>query len=62
MIEVQQYKWDPIFAVFDIAPSPHRRITAASLIVAFGHIHTDARTTALGVGSAVVGWQPLFLG
>ena len=45
---------DPILATFDTTPSPHWRINAASLILAFAHIHGDAVTPALGIRSAVV--------
>jgi hypothetical protein len=45
----------PIFASFDTAPSPHRRINAPSLLLAFAHIHGEAGTPTGGVGSAVVG-------
>ena len=50
---------DPTFDSFDIAQPRRRRIITSSLIAAFGHIHTEARTPALGIGSAVVGWRPL---
>jgi hypothetical protein len=46
---------DPILASFDITPSPHGRINAPSLLLAFAHIHGEARTPALGICSAVVG-------
>ena len=53
---------DSIFAVFDITPPPSRRIITSGLIVAIGHIHAEAGTTALGIGSAVWGLLlPLFL-
>ena len=35
---------------------------AASLIAAFGHIHTEVGTPTLGAGSTVWGLQRLFLG
>jgi hypothetical protein len=44
-----------IIATFSITPSPHRRITAPSLLLAFAHIHGEAGTPTGGVGSAVVG-------
>jgi hypothetical protein len=43
------------FASFDTAPSPHRRINAPSLLLAFAHIQGEAGTPTGGVGSAVVG-------
>jgi hypothetical protein len=36
------------------APSPHRRINASSLLLAFAHIQGEAGTPTGGVGSAVV--------
>jgi hypothetical protein len=44
----------PIFASFDTAPSPHRRVNAPSLLLAFAHIQGEAGTPTGGVGSAVV--------
>jgi hypothetical protein len=41
--------------LFDTAPSPHRRITAPSLLLANTHIPGEAGTPMGGVGSAVVG-------
>jgi hypothetical protein len=46
---------DPSFSLFDTAPSPHRRINAPSLLLAFAHIQGEAGTPMGGVGSAVVG-------
>ena len=46
---------DPILASFDTTPSPHRRITAPSLVLAFAHIQGEAGTPALGIWSALVG-------
>ena len=46
---------DPILASFDTTPSPHRRITAPRLVVAFAHIHGEAGTPALGIWSGLVG-------
>jgi hypothetical protein len=43
-----------IFASFDTAPSPHRRINAPSLLLAFAHTQGEAGTPTEGVGSAVV--------
>jgi hypothetical protein len=40
--------------LFDTAPSPHRRINAPSLHLAFAHIQGEAGTPTGGVGSAVV--------
>jgi hypothetical protein len=37
------------------APSPHRRINAPRLLLAFAHIQGEAGTPTGGVGSAVVG-------
>ena len=45
---------DPILVTFDTTPSPHWQINAASLILAFAHIHGEAETPALGIRSAVV--------
>jgi hypothetical protein len=43
-------------------PSPHGRINAPSLLLAFAHIHGEAGTPTLGICSAVVGRNgPLFL-
>jgi hypothetical protein len=45
-----------IVASFDTAPSPHMRINAPSLLLAFAHIEGKAGTpTAGGVGSAGMG-------
>ena len=48
---------------FDTTPSPHRRINAPSLLLAFAHIHGEAGTPALGIWSAMAGrnGQTLFL-
>jgi hypothetical protein len=46
---------DPILAAFGITPSPHRRITAPRLLLAFAHIHSEAGTPSLRTRSAVVG-------
>jgi hypothetical protein len=47
---------DPIIlASFDTAPSPHRRINAPSLLLAFAHTQGEAGTPTEGVGSAEVG-------
>jgi hypothetical protein len=51
---------DPIFATFDTTPSPHWRTNAASLLLAFAHIHGEAGTPALGIRSAVVGRNERF--
>ena len=48
-------KNDPVLATFDTTPSPHWRINAASLILAFAHIHGEAGTSALGIWRARVG-------
>jgi hypothetical protein len=48
-------KNDPIVASFDTAPSPHRRIKAPSLLLAFVHIPGEAGTPTGGIWSAVVG-------
>ena len=48
---------DPILASFDTTPSPHRRINAPSLLLAFAHIHGEAETLTLGIWSAMVGWN-----
>jgi hypothetical protein len=45
---------DPILATFDTTPSPHWQINAASLILAFAHIHGEAGTPTLGIRSALV--------
>jgi hypothetical protein len=42
-----------ILATFDTTPSPHRRINAPSLLLAFAHIHGEAGTPTLGICSAV---------
>jgi hypothetical protein len=44
-----------VLASFDTAPSPHRRINAPSLLLAFAHIQGEAGTPTGGFGSAVVG-------
>jgi hypothetical protein len=44
-----------IIATFGITPSPHRRINAPSLLLAFAHIHGEAGTSSLRTRSAVVG-------
>jgi hypothetical protein len=41
--------------IFDTAPSPHRRINAPRLLLAFAHIQGEAGTPTGGDGSAVVG-------
>jgi hypothetical protein len=46
---------DPILAAFGITPSPHRRTTAPSLLLAFAHVHGEAGTPSLRTRSAVVG-------
>ena len=49
---------DPILATlaaFDTTPSPHRRINAPSLRLAFAHIHGGAGTPTGGLYSALVG-------
>ena len=46
---------DPSLASVDTTPSPHGRITAPRLVVAFAHMHGEAGTPALGIWSAVVG-------
>ena len=47
---------DPILASFDTTLSPHsRRINAASLLLAFAHIHGEAGTPTLAIWSAMVG-------
>ena len=46
---------DPILATFDTTPSPHRRINASSLLLAFAHIHGEAGTPTLGICGALVG-------
>ena len=45
---------DPILATSDTTPSPHWRMNAASLILAFAHIHDEVGTPALGIRSALV--------
>ena len=55
-------KKDPIIlATLDTTPSPHRRINAPSLLLAFAHIHGEAGTPYLGICSAVVGRNGPFL-
>jgi hypothetical protein len=45
---------DPDLAAFDTTSSPHWRINAAGLILAFAHIHGEAGTPTVGIRSAVV--------
>jgi hypothetical protein len=45
---------DPILTTFDTTPSPHWRINAAGLILAFAHINGEAGTPTVGIRSAVV--------
>jgi hypothetical protein len=52
---------DLILATFDTTPSPHGRINAPSLLLAFSHIQGEAGTPALGICSAVVGRNGPFL-
>jgi hypothetical protein len=52
---------DLILATFDTTPSPHGRINAPSLLLAFAHIQDEAETPALGICSAVVGRNGPFL-
>ena len=52
---------DPILATFDTTPSPHGRINAPSLLLAFAHVHGEAGTPTLGICSAVVGRNGPFL-
>ena len=52
---------DPILATFDTTPSPHGRINAPSLLLAFAHIHGEAGTPTVGICSAVVGRNGPFL-
>ena len=52
---------DPILATFDTIPSPHGRINAPSLLLAFAHVHGEAGTPTLGICSAVVGRSGPFL-
>jgi hypothetical protein len=47
--------------LFDTTPSPHGRINAPSLLLAFAHIHGETGTPTLGICSAVVGWTGPFL-
>ena len=54
-------KNDPILATFDTTPSPHGRINAPSLLLAFAHIHGEAGTPTVGICSAVVGRNGPFL-
>jgi hypothetical protein len=52
----------PFLASFDTTPSPHRRISAPRLLLAFAHIHDEAGTPTGGFWNAVVGRNgPLFL-
>ena len=46
---------DPILASFDTTLSPHRRITAPSLLLAFAYIHGEVGTPTGGIYSALVG-------
>jgi hypothetical protein len=46
---------------FDTTPSPHGRIKAPSLLLAFAHIHGETGTPTLGIYSAVVGRTGPFL-
>jgi hypothetical protein len=41
-------------ASFDTTPSPHRRINAPRLLLAFAHIHGEAGTPTEGIWNAVV--------
>ena len=50
---IMMVQFEPIIDSFDIAQPPHRPIAPARVIVAFGHIHTEARSPTLGVWSAV---------
>jgi hypothetical protein len=52
---------DPILDTFDTTPSPHGRINAASLLLAFAHIHGEAGKPTKGICSAVVGQNGPFL-
>jgi hypothetical protein len=52
---------DLILATFDTTPSPHGRINAPSLLLAFAHIHGEAGTPTLATYSAVVGRNGPFL-
>jgi hypothetical protein len=45
----------PILDSFDTTLSPHRRINAPSLLLAFAHIHGEVETPTLAIWSAVVG-------
>jgi hypothetical protein len=50
---------DTILATFDTTPSPHGRINAPNLLLAFAHIHGEAGTPTVGICSAVLkkkGW------
>ena len=47
--------------LFDTTPSPHGRINAASLLLAFAHIHGEAGTPTEGIWNAVVGRNGPFL-
>jgi hypothetical protein len=51
---------DPIPPPFHLTLSPHRRISAPRLILAFAHIHGEAEAPTLGIRSAVAGRQGLF--
>jgi hypothetical protein len=50
-----KYYNDPSFASFDTAPSPHRRINAPSLLLAFAHTQGEAGTPTEGIWNALVG-------
>jgi exosome complex RNA-binding protein Rrp4 len=52
---------DPFLATFDATPSPHGRINAPSLLLAFAHIHGEAGKPTEGICSAVVGRNGPFL-
>jgi hypothetical protein len=55
LLDYNNMQNDPIFAAFGITPSPHKRTTAPSLLLAFAHIHGKAETPSLRIRSAVVG-------
>jgi hypothetical protein len=59
IISIMQHA--PILATFDTTPSPHGRINAPSLLLAFAHIQGEAGTPTLGTYSAVVGRNGPFL-
>jgi hypothetical protein len=48
-------KNDPSFALFDITPSPHRRINAPSWLLASAHTQGEAGTPTRVIGSTLVG-------